>query len=67
MNVSFVEMNVSKLINYSMDICWNGQGTPEEFSIKSGKHGTSAHPEFGPKPSEIKQKPAKKCISLQRG
>jgi hypothetical protein len=20
-------MNVSKLINYSMDMCWNGQGT----------------------------------------
>jgi hypothetical protein len=24
---SFVEMNVSKLINYSTDMCWNGQGT----------------------------------------
>jgi hypothetical protein len=23
----FVEMNVSKLINYLMDMCWNGQGT----------------------------------------
>jgi hypothetical protein len=23
----FVEMNVSKLINYLTDICWNGQGT----------------------------------------
>ncbi len=23
----FVEMNFSKLINYSMNMCWNGQGT----------------------------------------
>ncbi len=23
---SFVEMRISKLINYSMDMCWNGQG-----------------------------------------
>jgi hypothetical protein len=23
----FVEMNFSKLINYSTDMCWNGQGT----------------------------------------
>jgi hypothetical protein len=26
-HISFVEMNFSKLINYSMDMCWNGQGT----------------------------------------
>ncbi len=28
-NVPFVEMNLSKLIDYSMDVdmCWNGQGT----------------------------------------
>jgi hypothetical protein len=26
-NISFVEMKISKLINYSMeDMCWNGQG-----------------------------------------
>jgi hypothetical protein len=27
MNISLVEMNISKQINYSTDICWNGQGT----------------------------------------
>ncbi len=32
-------MNVSKLINYSTDMCWNGQGTLVEFSVKSGKRG----------------------------
>jgi hypothetical protein len=25
--IPFVEMNFSKLINYSTDMCWNGQGT----------------------------------------
>ncbi len=37
-----------------------------EFSVKSGKHGTSTL-EFGPKPGEIKGKPPKKYISLQLG
>ncbi len=26
-NISFVEMNSSKLIKYAKDMCWNGQGT----------------------------------------
>jgi hypothetical protein len=27
MNIPFVEMKISKLINYSMNMCWNGHGT----------------------------------------
>jgi hypothetical protein len=27
MNIPFAEMKISKLINHSMDMCWNGQGT----------------------------------------
>jgi hypothetical protein len=27
MNIPFVEMKISKLINYLTDMCWNGQGT----------------------------------------
>jgi hypothetical protein len=34
--------------------------------VKSGKHGTSTL-EFGRKPSEMKEKPPKKYISLQLG
>jgi hypothetical protein len=26
-NIPYVEMNSSKLIKYSTDVCWNGQGT----------------------------------------
>jgi hypothetical protein len=25
-NIPFVEINIWKLINYSIDMCWNGQG-----------------------------------------
>jgi len=28
----FVEMNVSKLINYSTNMCWNGQGSTVLFT-----------------------------------
>ncbi len=27
MNISIVEMRISKLINHLLDMCWNGQGT----------------------------------------
>jgi hypothetical protein len=27
MNIPFIEFNISELINYRMDMCWNGQGT----------------------------------------
>jgi len=33
-SILFVEMNVSKLISYSMDMCWNGQGTTIYDSVK---------------------------------
>jgi len=33
MNISFVEMKVSKLINYLTDMCWNGQGTMVVFIV----------------------------------
>jgi hypothetical protein len=28
-------MKISKLVNYSTDMCWNGQGTTEEVSSSS--------------------------------
>jgi len=31
-SIPFVEMNVSKLINYSTDMCWNGQGIITVFT-----------------------------------
>ncbi len=36
---SFVEMKISKLINYSTDMCWNGQGT----TVFIYRHGLGAH------------------------
>jgi hypothetical protein len=35
-----------------------------EFSVRSGKH---QNPDFGPKPGEIKKKPAKKYIIIRGG
>jgi hypothetical protein len=34
-NISFVEMDIPKLINYSTDMCWNGQGTTVLFMFHS--------------------------------
>jgi hypothetical protein len=31
MNILFFEINISKLINYSTDMCWNHQGTMIHF------------------------------------
>jgi hypothetical protein len=31
MNILVLEINISKLINYSMDMCGNGQGTMIHF------------------------------------
>jgi hypothetical protein len=33
-NISFLKMNFSKLINYSTDVCWNGQGTTTVFDLQ---------------------------------
>jgi hypothetical protein len=52
-NIPFVEMIFSKLMNYSTDMCWNGQGTmvkknnqelllTSEVRVSRKKNGTHA-------------------------